>query len=64
MSILTDIPVALEPEEILAMRRGRPVQPGLLRDAQAAIDLGQDLWQPAAIYDLSLIHISEPTRPY
>ncbi|MEJ2209004.1 MAG: hypothetical protein P8129_08215 [Anaerolineae bacterium] len=48
---MSDIPVALEPEEILAMRPGRHIQPGLLRDAQAAIDLGQSLWQPLAVYD-------------
>ncbi|MFN2227170.1 MAG: hypothetical protein ACK2UY_12700 [Anaerolineae bacterium] len=47
---MSDIPVALEPEEILAMRGGRRVQPGLLRDAEAAIALGQSLWQPAAVY--------------
>jgi hypothetical protein len=51
MFVLSDIPVALEPEEVLAMRRGRRVQPGLLRDARAAIDLGQTLWQPVAVYD-------------
>ena len=51
MFILSDIPVALEAKEILAMRGRRRVQPGLLRDAEAAITLGQSLWQPAAVYD-------------
>ena len=51
MFILRDVPVALEPQEILAMRPGRQVQPGLLRDAEAAIALGQGLWRPAAVYD-------------
>jgi len=51
MIILSDIPMALTAEEILATRGKRRVQPGLLRDAQAAIALGQSLWRPAAIYD-------------
>ena len=51
MPILTNIPVGLTPEEILAIRGKRRVQPGLLRDAAEAIALGQSLWQPAAIYD-------------
>jgi hypothetical protein len=51
MPILTDIPVALTPEEILATRGKRRVQPALLHDAEEAIILGQTLWQPAAVYD-------------
>ncbi len=51
MPILTDIPVALTPEEILATGGKRRVQPALLRDAEEAITLGQTLWQPAAVYD-------------
>ncbi len=51
MPILTEIPVALAPEEVLATRGRRRVQPGLLRDAEAAIGLGQTLWRPAAVYD-------------
>ena len=37
-------------------------------DLEAALDLldryGEDAWRLAGGYDLSLIHISEPTRPY
>jgi hypothetical protein len=51
MPILTDVPVALTPEEILATRGKRRVQPGLLRDAEEAIALGQTLWRPVAVYD-------------
>lgn len=51
MPILTDISVALTPEEILATRGKRRVQPGLLQDAAEAIALGETLWQPAAVYE-------------
>jgi hypothetical protein len=51
MPILTDIPVVLKPEEILAIRDKRRVQPGLVRDAEEAIALGQTLWRPAAVYE-------------
>jgi hypothetical protein len=38
-------------DEVLSMRRsGRP-RPELVRQAEAAIALGADLWQPAAVYD-------------
>jgi hypothetical protein len=51
MPILTNIPVTLTPEEILATGGRRRVQPGLLRDAEEAIALGQTLWRPAAVYE-------------
>ncbi|MGD8398071.1 MAG: hypothetical protein PVG11_04385 [Anaerolineae bacterium] len=38
-------------DQVLAMRRsGRP-RPELVRQAEEAIALGEDLWQPAAVYD-------------
>jgi hypothetical protein len=51
MPILRDIPIALTAEEIIPSRRQKRPSPALLRDAQEAIDLGQTLWQPVAIYD-------------
>lgn len=49
--ILRDIPVAITPEEVLAMRRGGRTNPSLVRQAEEAIALGGDLWQPVAVYD-------------
>lgn len=51
MPILQDIPIALTPEEIVASPKNRQVKPALLRQARDAIVLGQDLWQPRAVYD-------------
>jgi hypothetical protein len=51
MPILKNIPIVLQPEEILATRQKRRFQPGLLRDAADAIALGQTLWEPVAYYD-------------
>lgn len=60
MPILTEIPVALAPEQILAARGRRRVQPGLLDDAEMAITLGQSLWQPSAIYDwFDVVQVSD-----
>jgi hypothetical protein len=50
MPVLTDVPVALRAEEIIAKRGNRSVRPELLRDAEEAIALGQTLWQPRAVY--------------
>ena len=55
--ILRDIPVAVTPEEVLATRRRGRANPALLRQAEEAIALGHELWEPVAVYDLSLIHI-------
>ncbi len=46
MPILRDIPIVLNPEAVVAAPR-----PELLRAAEAAIALGQTLWQPMALYD-------------
>lgn len=51
MPILRDIPIALTAEEIIASPANRQVKPALLRHAQNAIALGQELWQPRAVYD-------------
>lgn len=51
MPILREIPIALAAHEIVASNNKQPIRPALLRDAEAAITLGQTLWQPAAIYD-------------
>jgi len=51
MPSLHDIPVTLTPREIIAAPASRQVSPGMLRDAEAAIALGQTLWQPRAVYD-------------
>lgn len=51
MPILRDIPIALTAEEIIASPASSQVRPALLRHAQDAIALGQDLWQPQAVYD-------------
>jgi hypothetical protein len=51
LPILRDIPIALTAHEIIATNSQRPIRPALLRDAEAAIALGQTLWQPAAVYD-------------
>jgi hypothetical protein len=51
MPILRNVPVVLNAEEVLASRGKRRFQPGLLRDAEDAIALGQTLWEPVAYYD-------------
>jgi len=48
MAILSDIPVSITPEEVLAKRTGTAA---LRRAAEEAISLGQTLWQPAAVYE-------------
>jgi hypothetical protein len=51
MPVLLDIPVNLTAEEIIAAPKDRPIRPGLLRDAEAAIALGRTLWRPKVVYD-------------
>jgi hypothetical protein len=51
MPILSDIPIALTPEEIIAAPRKRQIHPALLRNAEEALALGQALWRPQAVYD-------------
>ncbi len=51
MPILRDIPIDLAPEQIIAAPGKRQIHPGLLRNAEEAIALGQTLWQPRAVYD-------------
>jgi hypothetical protein len=51
MPTLENIPISLAPEEILDSRGQSQVRPALLQDAEAAIALGQTLWQPRVIYD-------------
>lgn len=51
MPILKDIPIALTPEQVVSAQRQGRIHNSLLRDAQQAIDLGQTLWQPMAVYD-------------
>jgi hypothetical protein len=51
MGILKDIPIALQPPDVIAAPKGRQHRPELLRDAATAIALGHDLWQPRAVYD-------------
>jgi len=51
MPVLRDVPVTLMAEEIIAAPKSRQVHPGLLRDAEEAIAVGQTLWQPQAVYD-------------
>lgn len=70
MPILRDIPLALTAHEIITSSRQGRIRPALLRDAEAAIALGQSLWQPAAVYDWfdvqgiegEWVQISSPTR--
>lgn len=53
MPILTNIPVTLTADEVLAARRrpGRGIRPALVQAAEEAVALGQTLWQPSAVYD-------------
>jgi hypothetical protein len=51
MPILRDIPIALQPEEVIASRGQRQIRPALLKDANEAIALGNTLWKPEAAYD-------------
>ena len=51
MPILKDMPIALTPEQVVSAQRQGRVHTSFLRDAQQAIDLGQTLWQPMAVYD-------------
>lgn len=51
MPILRDIPIVLDPEAVVAVGRGQPPRPELLRAAGEAIALGHTLWQPMALYD-------------
>jgi len=51
MPILTDIPIALAPTEIIASGGQDRIRPDLIQDAEEAIALGQTLWQPMAVYD-------------
>lgn len=51
MPTLRDIPITLAAEEIIAAPKSRRINPGLLRDAEEAIAVGQTLWQPQALYD-------------
>lgn len=51
MPILQDVPIALTAEEIIASPGSGPIKPSLLRHAERAIALGQELWQPRALYD-------------
>jgi hypothetical protein len=70
MPILTDIPVSVAAEEIIESRGQRRIRPELLRDAEDAIALGQDLWQPRAVYDWydvravegNIVSLSHPDR--
>jgi hypothetical protein len=56
MPILKDIPVAVTPEEVLALRGQRRISPALLEDASRAIALGQSLWKPLAVHDWFDVH--------
>jgi hypothetical protein len=51
MPVLQNIPIALTAEEIVGPAKNRQVKPALLRQAEDAIALGQDLWNPRAVYD-------------
>jgi hypothetical protein len=51
MPTLENIPISLTPEEIIDSRGQRQIRPALLRDAEAAINLGKTLWQPRVVYD-------------
>ena len=62
MPILTDIPVALSPEEIIPSNGRTPIRPALLRDAEEAIKLGETLWQPRAVYDWFEVQAVEGER--
>ncbi len=70
MPILRDIPIALQPEEVIASRGQRRIHTALLKDAEEAITLGQTLWKPTAVYGwfdvdavaADRVHISAPDR--
>jgi len=51
MPVLRDIPITLSAEEVVAIPKGKPIRPALLRDAEEAIALGRTLWQPQAVYE-------------
>jgi hypothetical protein len=56
MPILQNIPIALTAEEVIASRGQRSVRPELMQQAEQVIALGQDLWQPMAVYDRLEVH--------
>jgi uncharacterized membrane protein YgdD (TMEM256/DUF423 family) len=51
MPIIRDIPITLQPEEVIASRGQKRIRPALLKDAEEAIALGNTLWEPVAAYD-------------
>jgi hypothetical protein len=51
MPTLENIPISLTPQEIIDSRGQSQIRPALLRDAEAAINLGKTLWQPRVVYD-------------
>lgn len=51
MPVLVDIPIALQTEQIISSGRNAKIRPGLLRDAEKALALAQNLWQPRIVYD-------------
>lgn len=62
MPILRDVPIALKAEEIIASPGNRQIRPALLRHAEKAIALGQELWQPQALYDWFDVHSVDGER--
>jgi hypothetical protein len=71
MPILQDIPIVLEPEEVIASRGRRRTRASFLQDAEEAIALGETLWRPQAAYDWFDVHavsgdevrVSAPSQP-
>jgi hypothetical protein len=58
MQKLSNLPITLDPEEILTaqfMGRRRSFSPPMLSSAQRAIDMSQQLVEPAAVYDEFLV---------
>ena len=70
MPILRDIPIAMQPEEVVASRGQRRINSSLLKDAEEAIALGHTLWKPMAVYDWfdvraiagDRVHVSTPDQ--
>lgn len=57
MPVLRDIPISLTPEQIIADRAQRRPRPELMQLAEAAIALGQTLWQPVAVFERLAVHV-------
>lgn len=70
MPVLKDIPITLTAEEIVPHRQRGQIRPWLLKSAEEALALAQDLWQPKIVYNWfdvrtvegQRVHLSSPAQ--